>query len=195
MPLDYSQQTDGELVQLAQQRGAKDDRAFQELVQRYENYVYQQCYRMFGNAQDAEDMSQEVFFKAYRGLAGFAGRASFKTWLFEVTLNTCRNEMRSRARRPVSAEQQFEELEVHNLLPSQNLGYLQALPDQVEAALLQLAEPERQALLQKDMQGLSYSEIAAAQAISLSAAKMRVLRSRLAFRKLYLPSQAVEDEQ
>ena len=72
MPLDYSQQTDGELVQLAQQRGAKDDRAFQELVQRYENYVYQQCYRMFGNAQDAEDMSQEVFFKAYRGLAGFA---------------------------------------------------------------------------------------------------------------------------
>ncbi|KAA3643804.1 MAG: RNA polymerase sigma factor [Chloroflexi bacterium] len=195
MPLDYSQRTDSELVQLAQQRGAKDNRAFNELFHRYEDYVYRQCYRSFGNAQDAEDMTQEIFFKAYRGLPGFAGRSSFKTWVFEITLNSCRNEIRRRSRRPVSAEQDIEEMEDHSLLPKQNLALMHGDQDQVESVLQQLKESERQALLLKDMQGLRYDEVAAEQNILLSAAKMRVMRARLAFRKIYLQSQAVEDEQ
>ena len=195
MALDYSQRTDSELVQMAQQRGAKDNRAFNELFHRYEDYIYHQCYRSFGNAQDAEDMTQEIFFKVYRGLAGFAGRASFKTWVFEITLNSCRNEIRLRTRRPVSAEQHIEEMEDHSLLPKQNLALMHGVRDQVDSVLQQLNQTERQALLLKDMEGLSYDEIAIQQNISLSAAKMRVMRSRLAFRKIYSQSQAVEDEQ
>lgn len=68
-----AQLTDDELVQLCLERGERDDRLFQELMRRYQRLIWRVCYRFMGNGDDAEDLTQEVFFKVYRNLASFAG--------------------------------------------------------------------------------------------------------------------------
>jgi len=76
-------------------RGSRD--AFDELVRRHQRHVYQLCYRFTGNHEDASDLAQEVFIRAYRGLAGFKRQSSFSTWLYRIGVNVCLNRVASRA--------------------------------------------------------------------------------------------------
>ena len=73
--------SDADLVTLWQTRGARDDRPFQELFRRHQHLVWRICYSYIRHSQDAEDLTQEVFLKAYRSLDAFEGRSSFKTWI------------------------------------------------------------------------------------------------------------------
>src|SRR5712692_3301978 len=74
---------------LACQRGERE--AFDQLVERYQRDVYRLCYRYVNNHEDANDVAQEVFLKAYRAIRRFRGDSSFSTWLYRITVNTCLN--------------------------------------------------------------------------------------------------------
>src|SRR5262247_4643823 len=92
-------QTDEELVALSQ-GGAMD--SFNQLVLRWERPIYALAYRVIGREEDARDVSQEAFLRAYRALPGFKGQAKFSSWLYRIALNLCRDWIRRQRRAPVS---------------------------------------------------------------------------------------------
>lgn len=176
---DLSQVNDEALVQLVRHRGDRDDRPFAALYARHRGLVWSVSHRYLGNPEDAEDMVQEVFIRAYRGLDSFAGRASFRTWLFQITVNVCLNERRRLARRPSQVKVQLEDLKLPD--PSQTPGQPAGRQHELlHAALMTLAEPDRQILLLREFESLPYAAIADMMQLGLSAAKMRVTRARIA---------------
>ncbi|HEY48092.1 MAG TPA: RNA polymerase sigma factor [Anaerolineae bacterium] len=181
---DLTELTDQALVDLCKKRGAKDDRPFEELVKRHQAAVWRVCYYFMGDALDAEDIVQDVFFKAHRGLPEFEGRASFRTWLNQITINTCKNELRMRSRRPAVVEEELgdvrEPIEMAEGLDQR----WQGMTGREELALaLEMLQPDQFTALQlRDVESRSYAEVAQMLGISQSAAKMRVQRARLALR-------------
>lgn len=176
--------TDQALVDLCKTRGDRDDRPFEELFKRHQAAVWRVCYYFLGNAQDAEDIVQDVFFKAHRGLPGFEGRASFRTWLNQIAINTCKNELRMRSRRPAVVEGELGEMRE----PIEMVGgvdqHSQGMIGREELAhALEMLHPDQFTALQlRDLESRSYAEVAHMLGISQSAAKMRVQRARLALR-------------
>ncbi len=178
---------DDQLVLLCLNRGQRNDRPYQELFRRHNKMVWHICYRFLGNGSDAEDMTQEVFFKAYRNLEKFEGRSLFKTWIYRIAVNTCQNELRRRSRRPQESQ---TELEVATeFIPSaetvdQTYDQL-ALSELLADALNALRPSEKEIIILKDVEERPYADIADIMNISLSAAKMRVQRARLALQREY----------
>ncbi len=167
------------LVEQAKERGAVDDRPFAVLFERHKHMVWSVCYRFVANGEDAEDLLQDVFIKAYRGLAFFEGRSTFRTWLYQIAINTCRNELRRRRRRPDPIVTPMDDLKLADPAPSP--GSIQGeWSEAVATAMMNLRPAEREILILRDFEGRPYDEIAALQEIRLSAAKMRVQRARIA---------------
>ena len=188
MTLVYSPDlSDAELVALFQARDGRDDRPFRELFRRYQQVVWRACYGMMRNSRDAEDLTQEVFFKAYRSLTKFEGRSSFKTWIYRIAINTSQNEIRRRSRRAQEAETAVEDMAEY--LPSNTSLEATILARQqrhlLQQAMANLRPEEYEVLYLKDVEERPYAEIAEQLDISLSAAKMRVQRARLALRVAY----------
>ncbi|MCB9177088.1 MAG: sigma-70 family RNA polymerase sigma factor [Caldilineae bacterium] len=183
---------DAELVARFQARAAGDNRAFRELFRRYQAMVWHVSYGFVRNPDDAEDLTQEVFLKAYRALDRFEHRSSFKTWLYRVAINTCQNELRRRDRRPKPGDTPLEDMAEQ--LPGGDLperGMMSATPSEPLGRALARLSPEVVTILyMKDVHELSYEEIAELLEIGVSAAKMRVHRARLALQGSYL--QALE---
>ena len=181
---DLTELADDALVTLAVARGSRDERPFRELWRRHQKMVYRTSYSFVRNADDAEDLTQEVFLKAYRNLKGFEGRASFKTWVNRIAINTAQNEIRRRSRRPQDSEADLQEMSDYLAAPtSQSVesAYSQlALSEQLTAALQRLRPEEYEVIYLKDVEERGYAEIAEQLGIGLSAAKMRVQRARLA---------------
>ncbi len=181
--------SDEELARLCQERQPGDPRPFRALVARYRDQVINTAYRFLGDLPDAEDVAQEVFLKVYRGLPDFRATSSFSTWLYRITVNTCRNELRRRSRRPSLLEPDLESLGIPlPTIPSvEQVVIIHEQRDAIQDTLDRLSETDREALILRDVQGLSYQEITAVLGIGLSAAKMRVRRARLAFQECYSP--------
>ncbi len=179
--------SDVALIEVCQQRGTKDDRPFQELFRRYQSVVWRVCYSYMRNREDAEDLTQDVFFKVYRSLHQFEGRSSFKTWLYRVAINTCQNEIRRRGRRPQEAETEMET--IAEIMPSsesvEKAYQVQYKREMLAEALANLDPDVSEILYMKDMEGRPYNEIANMLDIGVSAAKMRVQRARLALQVQY----------
>lgn len=179
--------SDEELVRLCQRRLPGDSRPFRALVDRYRDRVINTAYRFLSNSRDAEDAAQRVFLKIYRGLSGFRAESSFSTWLYTITVNTCKNELRRCSRRPTLLEPDLESLGL--TLPAnpsaEQIIIARERRDIIQETIEQLSETYREALILREFQGLSYQAIAEVLGIGLSAAKMRVRRARLAFRELY----------
>ena len=185
-----SELTDDELVVLAVERGRRDDRPFRELWRRHQRMVYRTSYSFFRNNDDAEDLTQEVFLKAYRNLKGFEGRASFKTWINRIAINSAQNEIRRRSRRPRDSEADLQEMSEY--LPAPKSQSVEAafaqirLGELLTEALQSLRPEEYEVVYLKDVEDWGYAEIADHLDIGLSAAKMRVQRARLALRVAYM---------
>ena len=179
--------SDEELVRLCQERLPGDSRPFHALVARYRDQVMNTAHRFLGDPHDAEDVTQEVFLKVYRGLLAFRAESSFSTWLYRITVNTCKNELRHRSRQPTLLEPDLESLGI--LLPAapsaEQAVTTREQRDAIQETLDRLSETDLEALILRDIQGLSYREIATVLGIGLSAAKMRVRRARLAFQELH----------
>ncbi len=184
--VDLSNLTDSELVALCLERNGRDERPFAEFIKRYHMSVARGLYSYFSEERDVEDLTQEVFFKIYRNLHQFEGRSSVKTWIFSITRNTALNELRKRSLRPVVIEDSIEDQD--ELISIRDDQYLQQQISNNQfyhRAFSMLNQQEQEILLLKDIEDLTYEEISKRLEITLSAAKMRTQRARLAMKKYY----------
>ncbi len=169
--------------------------AYDKLMQRYEKKVYALCFRMAGNPDDAADLAQEAFLKAFRALPSFNGQAQFSTWLYRIVTNTCLDEQRKQARRPqlfsLDKPLNTEDGHLALTLPAEAPDPLAtALSHETEAeikALLSmLPAAQRLVLVLRDMEGYSYEEIARILNLNSGTVKSRLNRARARLRDLYL---------
>lgn len=179
--------TDEELVAACLDRAGRDNRPFRELFRRYQMIVWRVCYGVVRNQQDAEDLTQEVFVKIYRNLDRFEGRSALKTWIYRIAMNTSKNELRRRSRRPQVEGTSVEELSEYLAGEETVEAYWanQVRNAHLRAALQQLKPQQLEMIRLKDFEQRQYTEIAELLDISLSAAKMRVQRARLALQEAY----------
>lgn len=181
-----------ELIQAAR---SGDQRAFAALVEANQAMVYSLAYRMTGNSEDAADLTQEAFLNAWRGLARFQGQASFSTWLYRLTSNACIDFLRREKRRsalsltlePDEEESRQAEVSDERWSPEALLDRQESL-QAVRRALGQLSDEHREVLLLRELEGLSYREIAQALGLEEGTVKSRIARARLALRDFLLQS-------
>lgn len=181
-----------ELIQAAR---SGDQKAFAALVEANQAMVYSLAYRMTGNSEDAADLAQEAFLNAWRGLARFQGQASFSTWLYRLTSNACIDFLRREKRRStLSLTLEADEEESRQTEVSDERWSPEALLDRQESlqavrrALTQLSDEHREVLLLRELEGLSYREIAQALGLEEGTVKSRIARARLALRDFLLQS-------
>ena len=151
-----------------------DPGAFTRLVDRHSGPCLRFATRMLGNVQDAEDVTQETFLRAYAALGRFDGSAAFQTWLMSILVNRCRTALLTRQRR--DARVIVDETLVGAASVRDGAG-ADALRDAIERALARLEPAQREAFLLKHVEQLSYDEIAAMTGAGVSALKMRVQRA------------------
>ena len=159
--------------------------AFEELVLEYEKKVYNVALRILGNSEDAADMTQEAFIKAFNSLSGFRGDSKFSVWLTRIVSNLCLDFLRSRSRRPtVSLSVEDDEgddvqLDIADVSQSPELLLERSLTSEsVRRGRTALPEDYREILLLREIQGLSYDEIAEALNIEVGTVKSRIFRGR-----------------
>ena len=162
-----------------------DVNAFEDLVTEHEKGVYAIAQRMTGNAEDAADMTQETFIKAYNSLSAFRGDSKFSVWLYRIATNVCLDFLRSRSRKPTVSlsmeDDDGEEVELDIADDSQSPERLLEsglTRDAVRRGLKALSPEYRQILLLREIQGLSYEEIADALRIEVGTVKSRIFRAR-----------------
>ncbi|MDD2456879.1 MAG: sigma-70 family RNA polymerase sigma factor [Eubacteriales bacterium] len=161
-----------------------DGDAFGQLVQSHLARIFNVCLGLLGNRADAEDCTQETFLKAYRSLSLYQGRSSFYTWIYRIAVNVCHDLQRSKKSHPTtSIDQENEEGDVFIQLPDKNpLPDEQAINHELGRTLLyqigQLKPAMREVLILRDLQGLSYEEIASRLGLSEGTVKSRLFRAR-----------------
>ena len=172
-----------------QRAQAGDLSAFNELVVEYQSLVYNLCMRMLGQQQAAEDAAQEAFINAWRSIRNFRGD-SFRAWLLRIAANLCRDELRRRGRRPSSSLDTALEAGMPDPQDEESLPEESALNAELrvslEAALAELPEEQRTAIVLCDVEGLDYAEIAVAMKTSLGTVKSRIARARMRMREVML---------
>jgi RNA polymerase sigma-70 factor (ECF subfamily) len=146
--------------------------AFALIVERHQRAVYHLCYRFAGNHEDASDLSQDVFLRAYRGLRGFRGQSSLGTWLYRIAVNVCLNRASARAVRPEATEpvEDREHVDRNAESPTERL-----LKDEraarVRAAIAELPRKQRATLILRVYHEMSHQEIAQVLGSSVGAVK------------------------
>ena len=162
-----------------------DTNAFETLVLEYEKNVYNIALRMTGNSEDASDMTQEAFIKAFNSLQSFRGDSKFSVWLYRIVSNVCLDFLRSRNRRPtvsLSVEDDDGEdtqLDVADEIQSPELLLDRKLTrESVRRGLDSLPPDYRQILLLREIQGFSYKEISKALHLEVGTVKSRIFRAR-----------------
>nr|WP_204618930.1 sigma-70 family RNA polymerase sigma factor [Desulforadius tongensis] len=178
--------------QLIERSKSGDYIAFEELVRRYENKVYNVAYRFVGNHADASDLAQEAFIKIYQALGSFRGDSSFMTWIYHITANVCRDELRRRQKKQtISLDDDFQDKDNLPLIlslssdkpgPEEEIERME-LREQVQQCLNMLSDEHRLILIMREMQQLSYDEIAKVLGCSLGTVKSRLSRARMAFKQ------------
>lgn len=168
---------------VAQARGG-DASAFEKLVRTYEAPVYRLALRMCGGrAEDAQEVAQEAFLAAWRGLPRFRGQCRFSSWLYKLTANAAVDHLRREKRRPaaVPLENAGEPADPHT--PQEELERRE-LHRAVQQALDRLTPEHREVLLLRQMQGLSYQEIGAALSLEEGTVKSRISRAKRQLRTI-----------
>jgi len=177
--------TDEEIVARTQ-RGDAD--SFNELVVRWERPIYALAYRTIGREEDARDVCQETFLRAFRALPGFRGQAKFSSWIYRIALNLCRDWIRRQRRTPVV--QPPEDMDVIEMAaaaePSESIEDLVARQDLarlVERVMADLPEEQRTAIVLKEYHGLTFQEISELVGCPLSTIKTRVYQGLTVVRR------------
>ncbi|RJS92056.1 RNA polymerase sigma factor RpoE [Salinisphaera sp. Q1T1-3] len=175
--------SDDQLVARAQ---AGDDRAFELLVRKYQHKVIKLVAR-YVSPSDAPDVAQEAFIKAYRALAGFKGNSAFYTWLYRISINTAKNYLVARSRRPASQDVDVVDAEAfgHTERFSEQdtpeaLMESEEIRDAVIKAIHELPEDLRTAIMLRELDGMSYEEIAQSMDCPVGTVRSRIFRARAA---------------
>jgi RNA polymerase sigma-70 factor (ECF subfamily) len=177
--------TDEELV--ARSIGGDAD-SFNELILRWERPIYALAYRTIGREEDARDVCQETFLRAFRALPGFRGQAKFSSWLYRIALNLCRDWIRRERRaKVVQAPETLDIVEMAAALePSETVEDLVTRKDlarAVERAMASLPEEQRTAIVLKEYHGLTFQEIADLVGCPLSTVKTRLYQGLTVLRR------------
>jgi len=155
-----------------------DMSAFEELVSSNEKRIYNLCFRMMRNEQDAQDMAQEALIKAWKSLRNFHLKSAFSTWLYKIAVNTCLDELRKRKNNTQSIEDLSEKgVEMQD---EKSLGFADdsALKSGLEQALDKLKTNEKLIIVLKDVHGYSYEEISLILSCPVGTVRSRLSRSR-----------------
>jgi RNA polymerase sigma-70 factor (ECF subfamily) len=190
--------SDEELVRRCKTELPHITASFEELVARHMQRVYGLVYRMVNDREEAEDIAQEVFLKVYRGLPRFDLQSTFATWLYRIATNTALDalEKSQRARQQTlrlglsRRRREEEEGDLLSELPSpepqpEEQALRRELRECINRVLRRLDRDQARVLLLRDIEDLSYDEIAQVLQAKLSAVKMRVHRARLAFKEVF----------
>ena len=176
-------QDDSQWVELAK---IGDTAAFDKLVNLYHSRIYTLTYQMTSNREDAEDLTQEIFVKAFEALPRFKGRSSFYTWLYRIGINKTINYRKKRNRnRPLSLDAMEQEVKqdesYHDLSskdsPLRNLS-LSELQLKLNEAMQRLSEKQRTVVVMHDMQGMPHDEIAKVVGVSVGTIRSRLFYAR-----------------
>lgn len=181
--------TEQELVQAAQ-KGSQD--AFARLVEQNQDKIYNLCYRMTGNPEDAADLTQEAFLNAWRGLSRFSFQSAFSTWLYRLATNACIDFLRREKRRSalsmsMTMEEEDGEEGRETEIPDQRYSPERELERKevhraLQKGLSSLSPEHRQVLLLRETQGLSYAEIAQCLSLEKGTVKSRIARARISLK-------------
>ena len=177
--------TDEELV--ARSMGGDVD-SFNQLILRWERPIYALAYRVIGREEDARDVVQETFLRAFRALPGFKGQAKFSSWLYRIALNLCRDWIRRQRRAPVMQAPEGVELvdlasERGPVESIEDLVSRRELSEVVAGAMRLLPEEQRTAIILKEYHGMTFQEIADLQGCPLSTVKTRLYQGLSVLRR------------
>lgn len=181
MPKSHEQDTDIQLVRRAQKGNQS---AFGLLVGRYQQRVIYQALRWSKNHADAEDIAQESFVRAWRGLKNFRGESSFYTWLFRIVANTAHSQvsMRSQSTTTTMSEEGWEAIEAQGKLMDidspESLVERDELAQVVRQTIQAMHEEQREALMLREQGGMSYEQIAEVMDTPLGTVRSRIFRAR-----------------
>jgi RNA polymerase sigma-70 factor (ECF subfamily) len=176
--------TDEDLVEAFQ---GGDTAVFDILVQRWDRKIQGAIYRFVGASEDARDLCQEAFLRAYRGLRTFKKDARFSSWLYQIALNVCRDRLRRRrGRTVVSLDELDEGGQEAAVLPGPSpleLAEARDISDRVARAVASLPDEQREVIVLKEYQGLTFAEIAEVLGVPLSTVKTRLYRGLVQLRQ------------
>jgi len=182
---------DAELVKRVQ---AGDKTAFDLLVRKYQSRVISLVGRYVKNHATAQDIAQEAFIKAYRGLANFRGDSAFYTWLYRIAINTAKNHLVAQSRRVPDVEIDAQEAEQYGnggLLQDQSsperILLTEEIKNEVFATIETLPDDLKMAITLRELEGMSYEEIAKSMDCPIGTVRSRIFRAREAIDKVLLP--------
>ena len=182
---------EGLLIRRLRERDAK---AFREVVRLYRDRVFNLTYRMLGNREEAEDLTQEVFISVFKSIDSFRGDSQFSTWLLRIAANHCKNRLKYLARRYEGGKREYDEQSVATqgkdavasarppLGPRAQLEAIE-MEQLLQAAIRELDEDQRLLVILRDIQSLSYEEICKIVDLPAGTVKSRLHRARMALRK------------
>ena len=173
---------------------ARDLSAFEELVAHFERPVYALCLRLLNDPEEARDAAQETFLKVYKGLAGFRAEAGLKTWIYRIAINQAMNQQRWWRRRHKTETVSLDlsrgdsDATIGSLIPGKSASpEAQAIASERERrimrALKEIKQEYRVALILREIEDLSYEEIADALSVSIGTVKSRIARGREELRR------------
>ena len=191
-----SSDQDAALVRAIQ---AGDMAAFDQMVVKHKDKLFNMVYWFLGDYQEANDCSQEIFIKVFKSIKKFRSESSFSTWLYRIAINTCKNRLKSSAYRwkkktvplenPESSEDGNLSYKIHNDSPSpaNELEKKERLM-MIQKAINALPQEQNRVIVLRDIQGLSYQEIVDVTGLNLGTVKSRLARARMELRKNLAPS-------
>ena len=171
---------------------AGNDKAFDELVGLNKRFVFNLCYRLLGDYDEADDCAQEVFIKVYRSIDGFRFESGFRTWLYRIAVNTCKNRFRSleyrmgqkKVRLDMNEDEDVKTIEIGNERQSPSLALRRKeLGRLIQEAVNRLPDEQKLVVVLRDMEGRSYEEIIEITGLKLGTLKSKLSRARLRLRE------------
>ena len=177
--------SDEELVALSM---SGDTESFNQLMLRWERPIYALAYRVIGREEEARDVVQETFLRAFRGLRNFRGQAKFSSWIYRIALNLCRDWIRRERRAPIAPVPEGVDLVelAAEREPAESIEELVARNDMsrvVARAMARLPEEQRTAIILKEYHGMTFQEIADLQGCPLSTVKTRLYQGLSVLRR------------
>ncbi len=181
---------------------ARDEDAFCELVLQYQHKVFNVIYRILGDRQEAEDVSQEVFITVFKHIEQFRGDAKFSTWIYRIATNHARNRIKYLSRRARKQHQDLGDTPERDMLDNP-LGSTLERPDRqaqahqleiiIQQGLNQLASEHREIIVLRDIENLSYQEISEITGLAEGTVKSRLFRARVALQSYVKVRYDLED--
>lgn len=181
-----------EITLLIQKAQKGDTNAFGTLVASYEKFIFNVACKMFSNSEDASDIAQEALIKAYKNIDKFDFNSSFSTWLYRITVNACIDEMRRRkGRESISIDAEDEESGLAVQIEDTSLGAEERViqnetVSEVRAAIDKLSEEHKTVIILRDLQDMTYEQVAQTLDLSIGTVKSRLARARKSLKDIIL---------